>query len=72
MTRLVVLVCLLATFASLTLVAGVAGFATLVCAPTFRVAVTALVEIGAAYLLGEDVYNIMLLSWNGACRGNPF
>jgi len=66
-----VLMRLLAALASLALVAGVAGVATLVCAPTFRVAVTALVEVGAAYLLCEDVDYIVLLAWNWTGRGDP-
>lgn len=71
LTRLYVLVGLLATFAPLAFVTGVAIFATLVCAPAFRVAVTALVEVWAANLLGEDIYYIMLLAWNGTRCGDP-
>lgn len=63
-------VCLLAAFAPLALVAGQAGLAAAsVGAPALGVAVAALVEVRAAYLLGEDVDHVLLLAWVGAGRG---
>lgn len=57
------LVGFLAAFTPLALVAGYAGLAAAsVCALALRVAVAALVEVGAAHLLGEDVYHVLLLA----------
>lgn len=70
MAGLSVLVGLLAAFASLALLASEAALASLVGAPALGVAVTTLVEVRAAYLLGEDIdYVGLLLSWDrtGGC-----
>lgn len=65
-----VLVSFLAAFAPLALVAGEAGLAAAsVRAPALGVAVAALVEVGAADLLSEDVYHVLLLAWVGTRRG---
>ena len=57
-------VSLLAAFTPLALVASYAGLAAAsVGAPALRVAVAALVEVGAAHLLSEDVYHVLLLAW---------
>jgi len=58
------IVCFLAAFAPLALVASDAGLAAAsVCAPALGVAVAAWVEVRAAHLLGEDVDHILLLAW---------
>ena len=57
------LVCFLAAFTPLALVAGYAGLAAAsVAAPALRVAVAAWVEVGAAHLLGEDVDHVLLFA----------
>lgn len=59
---------LCAAFTSLALLASEAALASFVRAPALGIAVTALVEVRAAYLLGEDVDNVgLLLSWHGTC-----
>lgn len=60
----------LAAFAPLALVAGQTGLAAAsVGAPALGVAVAALVEVRAAYLLGEDVYHVLLLAGVGTLGG---
>ena len=64
-------VCFLAAFTPLALVASYAGLAAAsVWAPALGIAVAALVEVRAAYLLGEDVDHVLLLAiWVWACCG---